>query len=84
MFIDLSVSCSPYLLKLKANLYCNQGILVYFLSVIYKPADTGHKLNVHKKFRKRPGRLLNVLCTFNLRPVSTGNIQFLPISSGFF
>ena len=29
-------------------------------------------LNVHKTFRRRPGRLLNVLCTFNLRPVSTG------------
>ena len=36
------------------------------------PVDTGSKLNVHKTFRKRPGRLLNVLCTFNLRPVSTG------------
>ena len=36
------------------------------------PADTGRKLNVHKAFRKRPQRLLNVLCTFNLRPVSTG------------
>ena len=23
-------------------------------------------------FRRRPGRLLNVLCTFNLRAVSTG------------
>ena len=34
------------------------------------PADTGRKLNVHKTFRGRPGRLLNVLCTFNLRPVS--------------
>ena len=34
--------------------------------------DTGCKLNVHKTFRRRPGRLLNVLCTFNLRPVSTG------------
>ena len=32
--------------------------------------DTGRKLNVHKTFRRRPGRLLNVLCTFNLRPVS--------------
>ena len=30
------------------------------------------KLNVHKTFRRRPGRLLNALCTFNLRPVSTG------------
>ena len=36
------------------------------------PIDTGRKLNVHKTFRRRPGRLLNVLCTFNLRPVSTG------------
>ena len=36
------------------------------------PVDTGRKLNVHKTFRRRPGRLLNVLCTFNLSPVSTG------------
>ena len=36
------------------------------------PVDTGRKLNVHKTLRRRPGRLLNVLCTFNLRPVSTG------------
>ena len=26
---------------------------------------TGGKLNVHKRFSRRPGRLLNVLCTFN-------------------
>ena len=38
----------------------------------YYPIDTGRKLNVHKTFRRRPERLLNVLCTFNLRPVSTG------------
>ena len=36
------------------------------------PVDTGRKLNVHKTFRRRPGRLLNILSTFNLRPVSTG------------
>ena len=36
------------------------------------PVDTGRKLNVHKTFRRRPGRLLNVLCTLILRPVSTG------------
>ena len=36
------------------------------------PVDTGRKLNVHKKIRRRLGRLLNILCTFNLRPVSTG------------
>ena len=36
------------------------------------PIDTGRKLNVHKTFRRCPGRLPNVLYTFNLRPVSTG------------
>ena len=33
------------------------------------PVDTGRKLHVHKTFRRPPGRPLNVLCTFNLRPV---------------
>ena len=36
------------------------------------PVDAGRKLNVHKTFRRRHGHLLNVLCTFNLRPVSAG------------
>ena len=39
---------------------------------ISNPVDTGRKLNAHKTFRRRPGRLLNVLCTFSLRPVPTG------------
>ena len=47
------------------------------LKVVYSwngmcPVDTGRKLNVHMTFRIRSGRLLNALCTFNLRPVSTG------------
>ena len=37
---------------------------------MHYPADTGRKLNVHKTFRRRPGCLLNILCTFNLCPVS--------------
>ena len=44
------------------------------------PANTGRKLNMHKTFRRRPVRLLNVLCTFNLRPVSmrkTNHIKIL-------
>ena len=41
------------------------------------PADTGRKLNVHRTFRRRPRRLLNVLCKFNLRPVSTGLLTVL-------
>ena len=36
------------------------------------PVDAGRTLNVHKTFRRRPGRLLNVLCTFNLRFVFMG------------
>ena len=36
------------------------------------PVDTECKLNVRKMFRRRPGRHLNVLCTFNFCPVSTG------------
>ena len=57
---------------------------MYILSLLLKllsgilqnnPVDTGCKLNVHKTFRRRPGRLLNVLCMFNLRPVSTGKLR---------
>ena len=33
--------------------------------------EIARKVNLRKTFRRRPGRLLNVLCTFNLRPVST-------------
>ena len=42
------------------------------LMLVIVPVGTGRKLNVHKTFRGHPGRLLNVLCTFNLRPVPTG------------
>ena len=38
----------------------------------HNPIDTERKLNTHKMFRRRPGRLLNILCMFNLRHVSTG------------
>ena len=38
------------------------------------PVDTGRKLNVHKTFRRRSGRLLNVLCSFNLCPVTAWDI----------
>ena len=44
----------------------------YFHIGNFYPIDTGRRLNVHKTFRRRPGCLLNILCTFNLRPVSTG------------
>ena len=40
---------------------------LYETTDITSPVDTGRKLNVHKTFRRRPGR------AFNLRPVSTGS-----------
>ena len=39
------------------------------------PVDTGRELYVHKTLRRRPGRLLNVLCTFSLRSVPTANFH---------
>ena len=36
------------------------------------PVNAERKLNVHSAFRRRHGRLLNVLCTLNLRPVLRG------------
>ena len=42
------------------------------LELAASSVDTGRNLNVHKTNRRRPGRLVNVLCTFSLRPVFTG------------
>ena len=57
-------------------------------SVILTPGhlDTGRKLNVHQTFKKNPGCLLNVLCTFSLRPVSRGlvYIEQVLVFRGFF
>ena len=36
------------------------------------PLDIGRKLNVRRKFRRRPGGLLNVLCMANFRPLFKG------------
>ena len=44
------------------------------ISSHFFPVDTGHMLNGHKTFRIPPGRLRNVLCTFNSRPASVGFI----------
>ena len=49
---------------------------IFFNNISYETikylVDKGRKLNWHKTFRRRPGRLLNALCTFSLRSVSTG------------
>ena len=52
-----------------------QILITIFISDI--PVDTGRKLNVHKTFRRRPGHLLNVVRTFNLRPVSADMVFHL-------
>ena len=41
-----------------------------FTLVLYIPLVIRRKLSVYKTFRKQPRPLLNVLCTFNSRPVS--------------
>ena len=48
-----------------------------FLTIIRTTnlVDTNRKLTVHKTFRRHPARLLSVLYTFSLRPVSTGKQQ---------
>ena len=80
----LITSYSHGIRKLRISIFLKFLCLLYFQSkhineqalycMIFKhfPVDAGRKLNVHKTFRKRPGRLLNVLCAFSLRPVSMG------------
>ena len=85
-FLCLFVSC--LLFWTPVGLFCNPGNLDFFLDVcrftllnlfVHSPVDTGRKLNVHKTFRRLPGRLLNVVCTFNLRLLSTGSYVLLLI-----
>ena len=59
-----------------SNVFWYIKVCIFWKCIQYTPVDTGRKLNVHKTFRSRPWRLLNVLCTFNLRPVSTGTIHW--------
>ena len=42
------------------------------IKVLSLSLDTRRNLNVRKTFRRHPGSLLNILCTFNLLPVSKG------------
>ena len=53
-------------------------------ALTFFPLDTGRKLKVHKTFRRRPGRLLNVLCTFNLHPVPMWFLICFADFSGYF
>ena len=66
------ISISLVFFSFLTNTFLFTFLLTSMLPFNYFPVDTGRKLNVHKTFRRRPGRLLNVLCMFSLRPVSTG------------
>ena len=65
---NIFTQCNPF----KIVFHIISVLTVELLQHLLYPVDPGCKLIVHKTFRRRPGRLLNVLCTFNLRPVSTG------------
>ena len=57
-----------------AGLYIRGNLIVKGLNFMRQIflLSTGRKLNVHKTFRRDPEPLLNVLWTFNTRPVSMG------------
>ena len=83
IIINVFVLHAFHFMPLSIESNCNYVKMVCFFwylqcSKIYvNPVDTGRKLNVHKTFRRRPGRLLNVLCKFNLRLVSTVKLCIL-------
>ena len=67
---EIPIHCYEFVLKfiwIHFRLFCFE--LKLFITEGYL-VNTGRKLNLHKTFRRRPGRLLNVLCRFNLHPVS--------------
>ena len=75
----LILLCSRFLTKkdwLPRNGITMSSCFMLIVSWRAFPVDTGPKLNVHKTFRRRLGRLLNVSCTFNLRAVSTGLVTY--------
>ena len=47
------------------------------VNIFVIPLDTGRKLNVYKTFRRCPGPFLNISCTFNLRPVYRGIVDYV-------
>ena len=63
-------SCTKSQIPIPSCLFLLSSSLFLALRLLNYPVNTRRKLNVHKTFRRRPGRLLNFFCTFNLRPVS--------------
>ena len=67
-----------------SQLYLSPTNLASLLE-IKNSLDIGRKLNASKTHRRRPERLVNVLCTYNLRPVSRRyfNSSFVQVNSGY-
>ena len=85
-FLFLKLISTERLSILHCDLHCHKhdgmSSLIYNrrprpLSFLLYPVGTGRKLNVYKTLRRRPGHLLNLLCTFNLRRLSTGRGGYL-------
>ena len=67
LFLLALTKFSRFLIFLYSNVWYTT-VLELLLRVSDVPIDKGRKSNVHKTFRRRPGRLLDILCTFNLSP----------------
>ena len=76
-FLLKTVFAKSCILDVWLDVWCASNLRVFMKLLGAFPKDTGRKLNVHKTFRRRRGRLLDVLCTFHLRSVSTELIQSL-------
>ena len=61
-------------LRIIYDIGSNTEIKCTRMTVLY-PVDTGCKLIVHKKFKRRPGGLLKIYCTLNLRPVAFNSLK---------
>ena len=56
---------------LNLDIWISESVFLYFQkSACPWPQDVN--CNVHKTFRRHPGCLLNILCAFNLSPLSSG------------
>ena len=67
------IKYSSNIINVRGIILCSQFIRLR-IHCKRDPVHTGRKLNLHMTFRKRLERLVNVLQTFSLRPVSTGDV----------
>ena len=67
--IGLSSSVLQTELVFQKDILCRPSAFSFIKNTQYHAPQTQ---DVNWTYIRRPGRLLNVLCTFNVRPVSTG------------